>query len=602
MLKNKNIKENKEEKQLSNKKNIILNIIKKAILVIAFLSILLLIILQFVYSAKLVNNISEHIEISYVTIGKIGYILLSILVICILSKIDKVSEKYKKILFALGIVASIVLQIFLILYIRDIDVVVAVDQESIYTSASEEFKGIGMSDDNKYYMATYPHQLGIMRMYFLLFKLFGTDSYGVWLGFNILCNLIIIYMITKIGKLIAKKYNGNSSIATILILLFLPLPMLVTFIYGDIPSLMLSTVATYLILLYVNNSKLNASNGEEAEEKEEKNKNCNFKYLIFASILMMFACIVRKNTTVVVIAQTMFLIFYLLEKISMYINIYNTDSTNKELKESKEVNDLDKLKRDKKSDIIKNALGILLLLALTIVVPKVYNNILIDKYRLKDIREAYTVKGYLYMAMMESPRANGWYNNDVAAPGRIEKDAAKEFYEKKLKERISYMLSHKRYTIDFYIKKLVSTWNENTYTSIWNNVDLWLYTRTEEENTNNPIYKNNVKVKEGLEKIEEPLAIMQKAILIYILSSLLIVIIKGLKNKKVDNEILLFALIIIGGMYFHMLWETKSRYIIPYIVLAIPVTSMIDNGRIFEKIEKIKLNFVKEENKKNEKR
>lgn len=584
MLKNKNIKEKKVEKQLSNRKNNILNIIKKAILVIAFLSILLLIILQFVYSAKLVNNISEHIEISYVTIGKIGYILLSILVIYILSKIDNVSEKYKKILFALGIVASIVLQIFLILYIRDIDVVVAVDQESIYTSASEEFKGIGMSDDNKYYMATYPHQLGIMRMYFLLFKLFGTDSYGVWLGFNILCNLIIIYMITKIGKLIAKKYNGNSSIATILILLFLPLPMLVTFIYGDIPSLMLSTVATYLMLLYVKNSKLNASNEEEAEEKEEKNKNCNFKYLIFASILMMFACIVRKNTTVVVIAQTMFLIFYLLEKISMYINTYKKDITNKE---SKEANELDKLKKDAKTDIIKNVVGILLLLALTIVVPKIYNNMLIEKYNLKDIREAYTVKGYLYMAMMESPRANGWYNNDVAAPGRKEKDAAKEFYEEKLKERISYMLSHKRYAIDFYIKKLVSTWNENTYTAIWNNVDLWLYTRTEEENTYNPIYKNNVQVKEGLEKIEKPLAIMQKAILIYILSSLLIVIIKGLKNKKVDNEILLFALIIIGGMYFHMLWETKSRYIIPYIVLAIPVTSMVGNVAISDKIKTI---------------
>lgn len=585
MLKNKNIKEKKEEKQLSNKKNNILNIIKKAILVIAFLSILLLIILQFVYSAKLVNNISEHIEISYVTIGKIGYILLSILVICILSKIDEVSKKYKKILFALGIVASIALQIFLILYIRDIDVVVAVDQESIYTSASEEFKGIGMSDDNKYYMATYPHQLGVMRMYRLLFKMFGTDSYGVWLGFNILCNSIIIYMITKIGRLIAKKYNGNSSIPAILILLFLPLPMLVTFIYGDIPSLMLSTVATYLILLYVKNSKLNASNGEEeAEEKEEKNKKSNFKYLLIAAILMMFACIVRKNTTIIVIAQTMFLIFCLLEKISMYINTYKKDITNKE---SKEANELDKLKKDAKTDIIKNVVGILLLLTLTIVVPKIYNNMLIEKYNLKDIRDAYTIKGYLYMAMMESPRANGWYNNDVAAPGRKQKDAAKEFYEEKLKERISYMLSHKRYAIDFYIKKLVSTWNENTYTAIWNNVDLWLYTRTEEENTCNPIYKNNVQVKEGLEKIEKPLAIMQKAILIYILTSLLIVIIKGLKSKKVDNEILLFALIITGGMYFHMLWETKSRYIIPYIVLAIPVTSMVSNVGISDKIKTI---------------
>ncbi len=581
----KNEKKIQEKESNTRNKNNIINIIKKAILVIAFLSALLLIILQFVYSAKLVNNISEHIEISYVTISKIGYILLSILVIYILSKIDKLNGKYKKILFAIGVLASMVLQIFLIVYIRDIGIIVNFDQESIYTSASEEFNEIGMSDDNKYYMATYPHQLGLMRMYCLLFKMFGTDSYGVWIGFNMLCNIIIIYMVAKIGKLIAKKYNGNSSIATILVLLFLPLPMFVTFIYGDIPSLMLSTVSTYLMLLYVNDRKLNGS-----KVKETESKNCNFKYLIFASILMMFACIVRKNTIITVIAQTMFLTLCLLEKINIYSNTYNTNRTNKELKE---VNELDKVKKDAKIDVIKNAVGILLLLTLTIIVPKIYNNILIEKYKLKDIREAYTVKGYLYMAMMESPRANGWYNNEVAAPGRTEKDAAKDFYEEKLKERISYMLNHKKYAMKFYIKKLVSTWNENTYTSIWNNVDLWLDTRTEEEKTNNLIYKNNVIVKEGLEKIENPLAIMQKAILIYILSSLLIVIIKELKSKNVDNEILLFALIILGGMYFHMLWETKSRYIIPYIVLAIPVTSMLsgDNVRnntrnIFKKIYK----------------
>lgn len=581
MLKNKNIKEKKEEKQLSNKKNIILNIIKKAILVIAFLSILLLIILQFVYSAKLVNNISEHIEISSMAVTKIIYVLLTMITIYILSKLDKLDEKYKKILFVIGIGASIVLQVALILYIRDVDVVVNVDQENIYTSASEEFKGIGMSDGNKYYMATYPHQLNQMRMYYWLFKLFGTDSYGVWLGFNILCNIIIIYMITKIGRLIAKKYNGNSSIATILILLFLPLPMFVTFIYGDIPSLMLSTIATYLILLYVLNRKWD---GSKTEENKIKN---NWKYLLFASILMMFACIFRKNTIITVIAQTMFLVFCLIEKISKY-------SGKKEKKEEQEENIVED-KKEKQKDVIANAVGILLLLVLTIVVPKVYNNILAEKYNLKEIRDAYTVKGYLYMAMMESTRENGWYNDEVAAPGRTEKDAAKDFYEEKLKERTKYMLDNKGYALKFYISKLVSTWNENTYTSIWNNVDLWLDTRTEEEKAYHPIYKNNVTVRDGLEKIEEPLAILQKAVLLYILFSLLAVICKGLKSENVDNEILLFALIILGGMYFHILWETKSRYIIPYIVLAMPVASMLSSDNISKKIKVFKNNNKKEE-------
>ena len=32
--------------------------------------------------------------------------------------------------------------------------------------------------------------------------------------------------------------------------------------------------------------------------------------------------------------------------------------------------------------------------------------------------------------------------------------------------------------------------------------------------------------------------------------------------------------IFIGGFAFHILWEAKSRYIIPYIVVLIPVAAM----------------------------
>ena len=34
---------------------------------------------------------------------------------------------------------------------------------------------------------------------------------------------------------------------------------------------------------------------------------------------------------------------------------------------------------------------------------------------------------------------------------------------------------------------------------------------------------------------------------------------------------MLLCLIFLGGFLFHILWEAKSRYILPYIIILIPV-------------------------------
>ena len=56
--------------------------------------------------------------------------------------------------------------------------------------------------------------------------------------------------------------------------------------------------------------------------------------------------------------------------------------------------------------------------------------------------------------------------------------------------------------------------------------------------------------------------------------------------KNMSNEAILLITIFLGGFFFHILWEAKSRYIIPYFAILIPLASIkIDKLLIVEKIK-----------------
>ena len=93
-------------------------------------------------------------------------------------------------------------------------------------------------------------------------------------------------------------------------------------------------------------------------------------------------------------------------------------------------------------------------------------------------------------------------------------------------------------------------WAENTYSAIQNNAT---------DNIN-------------LENLREPLTFYQKSILIFMSISCLIVLIQ--QRKNISLELLFLITIFIGGFTFHILWEAKSRYIIPYIIVIMPIASV----------------------------
>ncbi|HFI0516373.1 TPA: hypothetical protein ACGOXF_001912, partial [Streptococcus suis] len=45
------------------------------------------------------------------------------------------------------------------------------------------------------------------------------------------------------------------------------------------------------------------------------------------------------------------------------------------------------------------------------------------------------------------------------------------------------------------------------------------------------------------------------------------------KINDVDFNLLIFLIYLIGGFIFHIFWETKARYVFPYVYLLLPIVA-----------------------------
>lgn len=107
------------------------------------------------------------------------------------------------------------------------------------------------------------------------------------------------------------------------------------------------------------------------------------------------------------------------------------------------------------------------------------------------------------------------------------------------------------------------------------------------ENTYSAVRSNVSKENDQIVNVTKPLMVYQKALLILICVCSLIILIQNRKNLSVD--VIFLITIFIGGFAFHILWEAKSRYIIPYIIALIPVASIcINKINLKEKLKNIK--------------
>lgn len=496
---------------------------KRFFSIIGIIFLVIVIALNLIFTADL--DASEHITISYNNIFYIIGLIVIGLIIYFVSNIlnkylykDEKKKKLRKILFISAISIYIIADILWTIFVRAPIVGDQVHVNSMgqlfYRGYDEEiinsdtYAGIPLGE----YIQAYNQQIPQAFLYSLFFRLIHIDEFGTPRALNVIAIIIILVAIYKIGNMISKNHKINKVRLMVLFLTFLSLPMLSTFVYGDIPSLAFALLSVYYMMKFMDYNKL--------------------KYFTLATIFSMIAYMFRMNSLIFVIATVIYLLFNLFAKI-----------TSKTVKEN-----------------IINALLIVIFIVVSIVPAQIVNDYYINKYNLDKSKE-YPNISYILMGMSESWRGNGWYNEDIGEPALKNPESSKEEYAEKIKDRLTYFSQNMGYTFRFYTMKLASMWSENTYSA----VRLNLLHESEDD------YLNVIK---------EPLTFYQKALLILMCVCSIIVLIQNRKNLSVN--VIYLLLIFMGGFAFHIIWEAKSRYIIPYIVVLIPIASIEINK--FKKI------------------
>lgn len=487
--------------------------LKTIILIIAIIILAMVVILNIRYEVT-ISRYEEHTEIQNFGIGKLSISIgIGILVIFLIQKINqvKIHKNIKRIVLIVTMIGYIIFQV---LWIKSCLLTSAgADAEIIYGTAKRLFNNMEIKGVSQTYLAYYKQNIGLVMIFKSIMNIFQMDNLSLLRYGNIIANITMVIGLYWIYYMVVPKENKKNNLLFYMLTLgVLPISLLVTWAYGDLIGLSLSIWSVAFMMKY--------------------NQNKKIPYFIASSISMAFAIMARNNSLIFIIAIVMYLLFSIGEE------------------------------KERKAKLMKG-LCILLFIAISMIPNQLLMNWFSNKYELNDKKEKSTIT-YLYMGMSEGKMANGWYNDEVGEINikMMEQDKEDKSIEnqtkEKLKDRIKYLLGHPIYTLEFYKDKILSMWAEPTMASeIYN-------TQRGVDPTENQLF---VFLMEG--NNFETLKLSQKIIDGIIYAGAFIYVI--LKRKNMSNEMLLLVLIFLGGFGFHLLWEAKSRYILPYVVILIPV-------------------------------
>lgn len=328
-------------------------------------------ILNLLFTAKL--DINEHITVNFNSfIHILGLIILGVILFIGGNLLDKYlfsdieNKKIRKIRKVIFIIFAILYAVFCITWVIAVRPYIIGDQghvcdlaQTFFNGDLEEYfpkmsyAGVPMSR----YMEAYHQQIPLAVIYSIFFRIINSPTREAIRALNVIGIALIVFCLYKITKELSSRYEINRVRLFTLIFTFISLPMLGTFVYGDIPSLSLCLLTVYFMIKYT--------------------KDKNIKYAIFGAISSMFSYMLRMNSLIYIIAT----VIYLVLKLFAGIN-----------------------KEDWKENLIK--IGIIIgYIVITILPASLIKNYYLAKYDM-DKYKAYPNISYFLMAMEEGPRAN----------------------------------------------------------------------------------------------------------------------------------------------------------------------------------------------------
>lgn len=303
-------------------------------------------------------------------------------------------------------------------------------------------------------------------------------------------------------------YTENKNVSKcilLLLLLFVPYSMYITFIYGNLIGFTLSSLAILLQAKYFKSEKI--------------------WYILLMSVCMYAAIFLKQNYSITLIAMIILFIVQMIFK--------------------------------KK---IKYLLPVTLLI-LSYILVNPTTDFLMRSVTGLETSTGTPSQSYIAMGMQEGDCAPGWINNyniRVYQYNDFNTEKAKQASNENIKQSLNNFKNNPNYALKFYSQKIASQWNNPTFQCIWINQGR----KPESEYSN---IEKSVLCDGVLSKVITQYSNILQTIILF--GTMLFVIIDFKKIKLIE---LIFAIIFIGGFIFHIIWEAKCQYTLPYFVLIIP--------------------------------
>lgn len=436
----------------------------------------------------------------------LAMVLIFIIICLLLFKKKDITPEFCAFMEKIALIWTILISLFIIFLFR---VRVSCDSGYLSDIAIAFLNKDYSSLTGNGYLVHYPHQLGMIGVFQIIYYLFGTENFIVLQLLNVISVFSAVYYLHRISD----EMFHSLQVQTMLSLLcmgLLPLYMYTTFIYGDVPGLGLVLPAVYYVMRYLSTRKKS--------------------YTLPAVLCMSFAIILKSNNSVILVATVLILLLHAFQH------------------------------KDKFS----------ILFALLLLCGSTFINMGIHTYYanaagLEDIPTGIPKVAWIAMGLQENEYIeNGWYNSynwDIFTENNFDADSTTRACMDSIKESLHNFISSPKSGLRFFYRKFISQWNDPGYQA---QITVEWYSRHRDDHSPLAlylIYGNGRFLIEGLMNLYHFMILLGGSIFAFC----------HLCEKKLANTLLILC--VFGGYFFHLLWEAGGRYGLGYFVMCVPMAA-----------------------------
>ena len=362
---------------------------------------------------------------------------------------------------------------------------------------------------NYSYYLYYPFQLGYVFFAEISYRIFGTASSDLLFQVPNVIALDFIYVgLVMITQRIFQRRSVTNMTAIILTVCLQPMFM-TTFTYGILIGLSFSVWSVFFTVRYMQENKL--------------------KYAGIAVLLIAISVVMKYNNMIMLAAICIALILHAI---------------------------------DRKRLLALAAAAVMVLCSVGA------QKLVIYSYSVRSGAELKTQVSqtlYAYMGINDSGMAPGWYNGlamETLRDTGMDVDAANEIAREGIEDRLT-LLSENGELVDFSMKKLISQLNEPAFESIWISQ---VRSHDLEEGEQLPNLVTSI-YSGGMAKVLDNW-FNYYVMMLYI--GFAAGMVWMLIRRRTRAEMMILPSAVMGGVLYHLIFEAKSQYLLPYFILLTP--------------------------------